>query len=91
MASKRFVVSWLGEYYMDCLEVEAALKDRTRAMEGSSLLCSLLQQRDEKRQKMVQYLADKRGIPYEEMWSQLRDGNYTPITKEEREIIEETE
>ena len=90
MASKRIWVSWLGDYYMDVLAVEAAIKGRTQAAEAASLLCSILQQREEKRRQMVQYLADKNQIPYEEMWRRLANGTYKTddieIDTEESEV-----
>ncbi|MFL9458561.1 MULTISPECIES: hypothetical protein [Nostocales] len=90
MASKRFQVSWLGEYYMDCLEVEAALKDKTRAVEAANLLCLMLDQEEEKRRRKVQYLADKRGVTFNEMWHQLRTGTYK-ITNEDIEDLKKTQ
>lgn len=89
MATKRFYVSWMGEYYMDALKVEAALKGRTQANEAASLLGAKLQEREEKRKNMVNYLAKKRGIPYEEMYQLLVSGNYNPSTDELIELEDE--
>lgn len=89
MATKRFYVSWMGEYYMDALRVEAILKGRTQANEAASLLGAKLQEREEKRRKMVDYLAQKRGIPYQEMYQQLVSGTYSPSTDELNELDEE--
>jgi hypothetical protein len=88
MASKRFQVSWLGEYYMDCLAVEAVIKDRTKSLEASSLLCSMLQQREEKRRHIVEYLAQKRNISFDDMWKQMVNGSYEPLTEEEKKEID---
>jgi hypothetical protein len=61
---------------MDVLAVEAAVKGRTQANEAASLLCAMLQQREEKRRQMVQYLASKNNCTYEEMWNRLASGLY---------------
>lgn len=87
--SKRFWVSWLGEYYMDCLDVESALKHRTQAGEAASLLSAKLQERKEKRDAMVQYLANKHGTTFDEMWVRLRDGKYEPTEQELEELATE--
>jgi len=76
--SKRFQIAELGEYYDDCLSVEAAIKNRTKANEAASLLCSMLQSREEKRKQMVQYLASKYNIEYNDMWNRLLDGSFKP-------------
>lgn len=85
----RQYISYLGEYYDDCWTIEAELKGKTKTAEGASLLCAKLQERDEKRNKMVQYLADKRGISFKEMWNQILIGKYTPLTSDELAKIQE--
>jgi hypothetical protein len=85
----RQYISYLGEYYDDCWTIEAELKSRTKTTEGASLLCAKLQEREEKRNKMVQYLADKRGISFKEMWNQILTGKYTPLTPDELAKIQE--
>jgi hypothetical protein len=57
------------------------------APEASSLLCDMLQQRDEKRHRMVEHLAKKRGIPSDEMWKQLVNGTHKPIDQDEAEDL----
>lgn len=93
MPSDRFLVSSLGEYYEDCLTVEAKIKNRTKALEASSLLCAKLGEREGKREKMVAYLARKRGLTYEEMWDKLLDPDYklTRDEVQELEVINEEE
>jgi hypothetical protein len=81
--SRRLQIPELGEYYGDMLRVEAVLKNRTLPQEASSLLCSMLQQRDEKRRRMVEHLARKRNIPTDEMWQQLINGTYKPLESDE--------
>lgn len=88
-ATERQHISYLGEYYDDCWTIEAELKGRTKTQEGASLLCAKLQERDEKRNKMVQYLADKRGISFKDMWNQILTGKYTPLTSDELAKIQE--
>lgn len=71
MASERFYIAQLGEPYLDMLKVEAWLKRRTLSAEGNSLLCSRLMQREEYRRRLVEELARKRGIPFEQMWDDI--------------------
>ena len=88
-ATERSYISYPGEYYDDAWTVEAALKGRTKTAEGSSLLCAKLQERESRRNAMVQYLANKRNISFEEMWNQLLVGDYEPITPTEFKKIQE--
>jgi hypothetical protein len=88
-ATERSYISYPGEYYDDAWTVEAALKGRTKTAEGSSLLCAKLQERESRRNQMVQYLANKRNISFEEMWNQLLVGDYEPITPVEFKKIQE--
>lgn len=81
--SRRLQIPDLGEYYNDMLRIEAALKNRTLPQEANSLLCAMLQQRDEKRHRMVEHLARKRQISFDEMWQQLLDGTYAPLASDE--------
>lgn len=71
----RFWVTDLGEYYSDCLAVEATLKNKSQSNEAASLLCAMLQQRTEKRESMVKYLAQKYELSYEDMWQKLVSGD----------------
>jgi predicted GIY-YIG superfamily endonuclease len=64
-ATERSYISYPGEYYDDAWTVEAALKGRTKTTEGSSLLCAKLQERESRRNQMVQYLAEKRNISFQ--------------------------
>ena len=88
-ATERQYISYVGEFYDDAWTVEAALKGKTKTVEGASLLCTKLQEREDKRNKMVQYLADKRGISFKEMWMQMLTGKYEPLTGEELAKIQE--
>ncbi len=88
-ATERQYISYLGEYYDDCWTIEAEIKGRAKTVEGASLLCAKLQEREEKRNKMVQYLADKRGIAFKEMWNQILTGKYEPLSNEELAKISE--
>ncbi|MBW4597819.1 MAG: hypothetical protein KME46_34170 [Brasilonema angustatum HA4187-MV1] len=91
-ATDRQYINYLGEYYDDCLEIESVLKNRPKSAEAASLLSSKLQEREVRRNAMVQYLADKRGISFKEMWQQLLKKEYSPMTPEEfaqLEIVDE--
>ncbi len=88
-ATERQYISYVGEYYDDAWTVEAELKGRTKSAEGASLLCGKLQERESRRNQMVQYLADKRGISFKDMWNQILIGKYQPLTTEELAKIKE--
>ncbi len=88
-ATERQYISYVGEYYDDAWTIEAELKGRTKTAEGASLLCGKLQERESRRNQMVQYLADKRGISFKDMWNQILIGRYQPLTTEELAKINE--
>lgn len=88
-ATDRQYMAFPGEYYDDALTVEAALKNRSKSLESSSLLCAKLQERKPRRDEMVQYLADKRGISFKEMWQLILIGKYEPLSNEELEKLNE--
>lgn len=77
----------LGPYYKEMLAVEAALKGRSLTEEGGSLLCAFLQQRTEKRNEMVRYLARRRGLSFEQMWDALLSGEIE-LTESEAKLEE---
>jgi hypothetical protein len=83
----RIYASGIGEYYLDALKIEAALKQRTEPIEAGSLICAKLKEREDYRNKMVQYIADKRGLTYAEMRDQLLAGD--SLTDEELEEIKD--
>lgn len=81
----RYYISQLGEPYFDMLKVEAWLKQRTMAAEGNSLLCSSLMRREEYRNQLIQEVARKRGIPFQQMWDDILTGRVKPMSPEEYE------
>jgi len=85
----RQYMAFPGEYYDDALTVESVLKNRSKSQEASSLLCAKLQERKPKRDEMIQYLADKRGISFKEMWNLILGGKYEPFSSEELAKISE--
>ncbi len=89
--TKRLQIPWIGEYYADALTLEARIKNRTEVQEAASLLCAKLMERKSKREEMIQYLADKRGISFDEMKRQLLTGEYKPLEPEEIVELEEVE
>ena len=88
-ATDRQYMTFPGEYCDDALTIEAVLKNRSKPFEASSLLCEKLQERKPKRDEMVQYLADKRGISFKEMWNLILSGKYKPLTGEEVSKLQE--
>lgn len=80
---ERLFIGELGEYYNDLLTVDSAINNRTAPSQANALLCSKLQERESRVKERVQYLADKRGISFKEMWNQLLTGNYQKLNPEE--------
>ncbi|MBD3886538.1 hypothetical protein IFO70_33230 [Phormidium tenue FACHB-886] len=92
----RMQIPALGEWYQDLLAADARINDRSEPTQASSLLAAKLQEREARIKERVQYLADKRGISYQEMWKQLVTGlNYEKISPAEwaemPEMIEDAE
>jgi hypothetical protein len=67
----RLALPALGEYYDDLLDIDAEINGRTKVQQGQSLLCAKIQEREGKIKERVQYLADKRGITFNQMWAEL--------------------
>lgn len=89
MATDRFYIAPLGEYYDECLTVEAFIKKRTLANEGNSLLCAKLMEREQKREKILARLAKKRGISPETLWNDIVTGKAEHMSRDEfRELRE---
>lgn len=78
----------LGEYYEDLLKIDSAMCDRSEAQQSTSLLCSKLQEREARIKARVRYLANKRGITFEEMWLQFLKGEYKKMTSAEVQELE---
>ncbi len=89
----RLVIAAIGEFYLDLLTVDSWINQRSRPQQGAFLLCSLLQEKEERIRDQVQYLADKRGIPFDEMWRQILRGEAERVLPENPpsadEILEE--
>ncbi|OKH31038.1 hypothetical protein NIES2101_41865 [Calothrix sp. HK-06] len=79
----RCVLSPLGEWYEDLLSADAAINARSMAMQGNSLLCAKLQERYPVIKERIQYLADKRGITFQECWKLCVTGRIEKITPDE--------
>ena len=88
MPGKRITLPLLGEYYDDLLKIDSKINARANTVQANSLLCAKLQERAPKIKERVQYLADKRGISFEEMWKQLLTDEYEPIEPEEIVVSE---
>lgn len=91
MAAKddRVRISGLGEWYEDLLAIDAAINGRTASLQGASLLCAKLQERESRIKERVRYLAAKRGVSFEEMWLSILKGNYRKLTDAELEELNE--
>ena len=83
---ERLVIAPIGEYYNDLLIVDSWIRDTTKSQQASSLLCSKLQEREERIKERIEYLAKKRGITSDELWVQILKGNARKIDAEEISI-----
>lgn len=70
----RLIVSPLGEFYEDLLKVDSWINARTTASQANSLLCAKLMARQTEIRDRVEYLAKKRAISAEELWTQILSG-----------------
>lgn len=80
---ERFPIAPLGEYYKDLLLIDSWINDRSMAMQANSLLCSKLQEREDRIQRRVEYLARKRGMSTDELWKAILKGEATRIDSSE--------
>ena len=80
---ERLVIAPIGEYYNDLLIVDSWIRDTTKSQQASSLLCSKLQEREERIKERIEYLAKKRGITSDELWVQILKGNARKIDADE--------
>jgi len=88
-ANDRLRIQNLGEIYNDALKVEAWLTDRTVAAEANSLLCSALFKRRDIRKEMVEELARKRGLSFEEMWDSILRDEAERMTSDELKSVQD--
>lgn len=80
---ERTVLAPIGEYYEDLLTADSMINARSVAVQGSSLLCAKLQERETKIKERVQYLANKRGITFDDCWKLCVTGKIEKITPDE--------
>ena len=85
----RFKMPPLSEFYEDLLRVDAFLARNTLSAQAKSLLQAFLTQKEPKMRERVQYLADKRGITFAEMWQQIQSGKVQEMSKEELAEIQD--
>lgn len=87
--SERLQIPALGEYYGDLLAIDAAINARTEPQQASSLLCSKLQEREDRIRDRVSYLASKRRKSFEEMWDEILTGKFEPLSPDEYKALKE--
>jgi len=76
--SIRITIAVPGEYYWAMLNLEAWLKGRPIATEAPNLLGSILRNRTEERNNMLDFLAKGRGIGREELIHKILNGTVQP-------------
>jgi hypothetical protein len=67
----RLALPALGEYYDDLLDIDAEINGRTKVQQGQSLLCEKIQEKEEEIKEKVKYLAERRGISFNQMWTEI--------------------
>lgn len=77
----------LGEWYDDLLKIDSLINGRSEPMQGQSLLCAKLQEREAVIRERVAYLAGKRGISPDQLWREMINGNYEPLSTSEIEDL----
>lgn len=68
---ERLQIPALGEFYDDLLDIDAELSSRTRVQQAQSLLSEKLNERAPDIKKRIKYLADKRGVSSDQIWSEI--------------------
>lgn len=79
----RLQIGALSEFYEDLLRADSFLANNSLASQGKSLLQSYLGQKESKIKERVRYLAQKRNIGFEEMWTQIQAGTAQQMTQDE--------
>lgn len=82
---ERLQLPALGELYDDILAVDAWINNRSKVAQGQNLLCTQLEEREPKIRERVAYLAQKRNITPEEMWTLIVTGKATRMSPAEME------
>ena len=72
-----------AEFFLDLLTVDAALHGRSPAQQASTLACEQLSENQTQIRQMVEYLASKRGLSFDDLWLQFLQGRYQKMTDEE--------
>lgn len=87
----RLALPALGEWYNDLLMLDAWINNRSKAMQGQSLLCAKLQEREVRINERIDYLAMKRGISAAEMRLQILSGKAQRLGVEDVADVESAE
>jgi len=67
----RFYVSGIGDYFMDALVIESALRGLSRTAMAGELIAEALDDNEPVRNTMIEYLAKKKKIDFSEMIENL--------------------
>ncbi|MDJ0617018.1 MAG: hypothetical protein QNJ63_09780 [Calothrix sp. MO_192.B10] len=88
---ERLALPALGEYYDDLLVIDSWINNRSKVVQGQSLLCAKIQEREARIKERVEYLANKRGISINEMWLSILSGKAQRMSPSEvGEMLEES-
>ena len=84
----RLALPSLGEWYDDLLTLDAWIANRSKPQQGQILLYAKLQEREERINTRIEYLAAKRGISPAELRMQILAGKAERMTVED--LLDET-
>ncbi len=79
----RLQIGALSEFYEDLLRADSFLANNSLASQGKSLLQTFLGQKEAEIKERVAYLAKKRNISFDEMWTQIQSGAAEQLTRDE--------
>lgn len=77
--SIRIDLAQLGEWYANLLTVDAALNASTETSLAIANIKYGLNAKKTRIRETVQYLADQRNIPYQQMWNEILNGKYKQL------------
>jgi hypothetical protein len=80
---RRLALPALGEYYNDILSLDAWVNNRTRVTQAQNLLCAKLQEREIRIKERLEYIAKKRGITVDELWTSILNGTAEQLETDE--------
>ena len=85
MKDARICLPFPGRIYYDLLKIDSAINSRSIPVQGSSLLCSKIQQREPMIRERVNYLARRHNLSFDQIWDCILSDRYKEL---ENRLIE---